>query len=241
MPTHGKATAVAMAGMDISAWLNSIQTTDTTDVAETSGFQQNDKTYIGGMNDATLAFAGRFQGQAATIEALVRANITNRGDIPITVGWGVGYAAGQPVLFGRGPTTSLKITAPISDVVAIASDLQFSGDGIYDGKRVCGSAAFGATANGITFDNADVTPIGNLGACLHLTQNTRNGTAIVALQHSTDGTVWVDLVTFTIVAAGINSAQIIPIPSSINRYIRIVVTTTGSTGTVMPLVSIGRH
>lgn len=79
--------------------------------------------------------------------------------------------------------------------------------------------------NGTTYDSST----GGTGWFVHAHNVSADGTATVKVQHSTNGTVWVDLITFGGALAANTAAQSVDTSTSINRYIRAIVTAIGGT------------
>lgn len=240
MSIHGKATQVLMAGVDISTWLNSISPSGTLEAAETSGFQQESKTYIPGLTDDSVSFGGRFQGSLASVEALVQANILSEASPIVTIGWGMGITKGDPVLFGVGLHTTLGVTSPVGDVIAVTGDVQYDG-GVYDGVHIATSALISTDSETATYDPGTAVAGTKLAVGLHLVENTHDGDATVRVEHSADGSVWADLATFATIATEEVGSELIVLGGAVNRYLRVGVVLVGLTGGVRPLVVIGRQ
>jgi hypothetical protein len=237
---HGKATSILGQGVDFSRLLNSVSYKDTTETAETSGFQQDSKTYIAGRDDATADFGGRFQGNSDSFEAMIRAEILAQAFPIFTVGFGMGLKVGQAVAFGSSLATAIAVTSPVGDVVSISGSVQFS-DGTYDGQRLNTSAQVAVSESLAGIDNGAALASTTYGFALHLVENTSDGATTVRVEHSTDGAVWADLVTFADIAAGTLGAELVKFTGVVNRYVRVGVTYAGTTGAVRPLVSFGTH
>ena len=62
MPTflHGKGSKVLIDEFDLSAYFNSLDVAQTIETAETTGFGATAKSYIPGLQDATLSLSGMF-------------------------------------------------------------------------------------------------------------------------------------------------------------------------------------
>lgn len=236
MAIHGKATSVVIEALDVSNWLNSIDISESLEAVETSGFQQEEKTYIPGIAEATASFGGRFQGQQGTVDAIIKEHIADELEPLATIGWGMGLKQGNPALFGRVTHTTLATSAPISDVVGIDGDLQYNGK-LYDGRYVLGKTVLTATGNGPTLDNV-VTLDGQIGAMLHVLDNDNSGAVTIKIQHSVNGSVWTDLVTFAALSAGEIGAELKTLQGNVNRYLRATATLAGS-GNVLALVALG--
>lgn len=78
--------------------------------------------------------------------------------------------------------------------------------------------------NGSTYDNA----AGSTGYLAQIHNTNADGTATVKVQHSTNGTVWADLIDFGAFAA-LTADQSFDTAASVNRYVRAIVTAIGGT------------
>jgi hypothetical protein len=91
---------------------------------------------------------------------------------------------------------------------------------------------------GTAVDNAASTANGGVGYLQVSDFATFTG-AVIVIQHSTDNSVWADLVTFTNVTSAPN-AQRITVAGTVNRYLRANGDVTGS-GSITPFVGFARN
>lgn len=237
MAIHGKATGVLLGGYDLTPMLNSIATPQSLDTAETTPFGSTAKTYIPGLADATVSMGGMFEGDMEATEELLD-TASDMADA-ILVSYGRALTVGRDCKFGRVIRTAFEVSSPVGDVVSISGAAQADG-GLHTGPVLMALAEVTATpTNSATADNAAATTLGGW-AVLNVTGNTRNGTVAVTVQHSTDGTVWVDKGIFAVVPAATLSSEVIDLQGTINRYLRAVVTLAGSTGSAIVTVALAR-
>ena len=73
--------------------------------------------------------------------------------------------------------------------------------------------------------------------------NTRNGTVTMKIQHSTDNSTFVDLVTFTVVGSTTTTQEriVVAAGTTVNRYLRAQSTVAGTTGSITPIVAFARR
>jgi len=249
MPTfrHGKNTKVFINEFDLSTQLREVNTTAEADTAETSAFGTTDKTYVIGLLGTSLTLSGMFSGAAGEIDALF--NSWNGDDIDKVVSIyteGVGAAGsgtGRAVQQAPGKFTMRTIPSTLTDMVGIQANI--ISDGIARSGRslhdyVTAESSTGNMASGL--DNGVLTSNGGSGH-LNVPINTRNGTSIIKVQHSTDNSAWADLVTFaTVNASTITSERIVVAPlTTVNRYLRGQWTIAGTTGAITFALSFARH
>lgn len=216
---HGKSAAVLFQATDLSAFLNSWDTTLTADTAEVTCFGSGSKAYVAGGKDATISLSGFFDGAASAVDEVLAAAIAGTKVITLAEA-GVG-TIGNRALVGQAIHTSYQVSAPVGDAVTISAEAQVTG-GMSSGVVLADLAARTATGNTSSVDKGASSANG-LMANVHVTAFT--GTDItVKVAHSADNNTWADLITFTqLTAAGAENKTV---TGTVNRYLRI--TTTGT-------------
>ena len=229
MPTfrHGKSTAIMFNTYDMSAYLNETSSSTSVETAETTAFGNSAKTYITGLKDATMSASGMFEGSVDGTDAVFSAVVGSAADNVVTIFPEGISAVGNRSSMAAGKLTSYETTSPVGDVVTVSIEVQANG-GRDSGVMLLGSSV-SATGNGTSVDNAASSLNGGVGH-LHVPLNTRNGTAVIKVQHSTDNSTWVDLITFGTVPASTTDAERVEVTGTVNRYIRANYTINGSTG-----------
>ena len=240
MPTfrHGKRTAVLLNGTDMSPYLNEATQTQEIETAETTTFADDDKTYITGLGDGTISVSGLFDSTAGASDAVLRGTL-GQEDNTFTV-LPEGAVAGRRAVIANGQLTSYEVSSPVGDVVAISAEVQADG-GLFSGLALSGLSTVSASAGQDTgIDNGSATSNGVL-ANLHVTENTRDGNAVFKIQHSADGAIWVDLITFTTVSASSTTGESVTSTGNVNAYLRSTYTLSGSAGSVTYHIAAARR
>ena len=243
MPTfrHGKNTAVFINGYDVSQYLNDITTSRQVTTAETTVYGQTVKTYISALRDGTLTAKGLWEGSTTGVSAIFE-GLTQSSTDPVVTAAVEGATVGTTCHMTASIETQYQIQSPIANVNQLSASFQADG-GLDSGKLLMANSVITAatTTNGTAVDNGAASSNGGF-AHIHATNNTRTGATTVKIQHSTDSSTWVDLATFTNVAIATVSGQRITVASgtTVNRYLRAVVTTTG-TGTITTSVAFARR
>lgn len=238
---HGKATQVAVGGYEITQFLNQANAAASIDTAETSHFGSQAKTYVLGEDDGTFSVKGLYDGALGGIDEisdiLLGYNVAE-AVIPIVIA-DAGFKAGNRAKMGRCKVTAWETDAPVGDVVSISGDFQASG-GIRFGQMLGGNVPISATGvtNGTTVDS-NTSSSGPLRIFAHVL-NGRNGTAQVTVQHSDNGTTWIDFGVLPSVTATTNTGQYLAQAGGTKRYLRIKTTLAGTTGSATVIVSISR-
>jgi len=211
---HGKSASVLFQATDLSAFLNSWDTTLTADTAEVTTFGNGSKAYIAGGKDATVSLSGFFDGATSAVDEVLAAAIG--GTKVLTLAEAGVATIGNRALVGQAINTSYQVSTPVGDAVTISAEAQVTG-GMSSGVVLADLSARTATGNTTSVDNAASSTNG-LMANVHLTAFT--GTNVtVKVQHSADNSTWVDLITFTqLTAAGAENKTV---TGTVNRYLRV--------------------
>lgn len=242
---HGKNTRVLVNASDLSSYFNDVAVNATIEVAETTtyGSAGGSKTYVTGLNDATVSVGGLFDGAAGAVDEVISGILGSSTDVNFTIAQDGGLVVGSRCIIGQAIDTKYDVKAPVAGVVSVSADFQTDG-GSDPGVVLLGLASVSSTSTGTTaVDNTVATTNGGT-ALLHVTANTRNGTITSAkIQHSADNSSWADLVTFsTINATTTTSERIVVAPgTTVNRYLRTIYTVAGSTGAATVTVAFARR
>jgi len=242
MPTfrHGKNTVVAINGFDATTFFNDATSTRMIDTAETTAFGSTAKTYIASLRDGTLSLKGMYDGSTGAVDEVFAGIAGSTTDAVVTVGL-EGSTVGTACHMVGAIETNYEVSAVVSDLVKISAD--FQGDGGLDSGKILqsGTISTATTTLGTAVDNTTSSANGGVGH-VHATANTRSGTTQLKIQHSTDNSTWVDLVTFTGIATTITSGERIVLASgtTVNRYVRSNITTSG-TGSITTSIAFARR
>lgn len=250
MPTfvHGKGTGIFLNQYNLSEYFNSIDTAQSVDVSESTGFGSTAKAYVVGLADGTLSMNGMWAADAGGSDAVLSSILGSSTTPIITVVFGTG-TIGNSAIVAKASETNYSISTPVGDIVSVTADFQASTDattnlkyGIRNGKILTtgNSIAFGSLGNLASVDNSASSANGGAGN-LHVTANSiTGGTTTIKIQHSTDNTTWADLITFTAVAASTATSQQSVVSGTVNRYLRATASTAGSAGAITFNVSFTR-
>lgn len=240
---HGKGTRVLVNTTDLSAFFrdSSLSATVATSETTTYGVTGDAKTYVAGLNDATVALSGLFDGDTGAVDDILTGVLGSSTDVVFTVAQDGGLTVGRRCYLGQAIETKYNITSPVADVVQSTADLQTDG-GSALGVVLAAAASVNATGNQTSVDNGAASSNGGQ-ATLHVTANTRDGNVVVKVQHSADNSSWADLVTFATVGSSTKTSERVALASGItvNRYLRASYTVAGTTGSATLTVAFGRR
>ena len=235
---HGSSTRVYVNGFDLSAFLKSVSGSHEVEAHESTTFGATAKTYMPGLEDATLSAEGLFSGAVGATDAVLFAAL--RGRSPIVWNWlpsgdvdgGFGY--GLLAL-----ETSYEIETPVDDLVSVSAEAQ-SNVGRERVQVLAPLAARTATGNGTSRDNTAATTAGGVGYLQVTTVSGTTPSMTAVIQHSVDAVTWVNLITFTAVTAS-NNAWRSMAPGTVNRQTRVGWTITGTSPSFTFFAAFGRY
>lgn len=234
-PSHGSKAGLLVSGYDLSPFLNTLNDGVTVDTAESTTFGPlgspvTAKSYIPGMEDATLDGSGNFvvdnavgapnKDQIADVlEAAIRAATK-----PICVRFPFGDGFGVNCTGMEADENSYAVDSPINAVVKVTTKLMASGGAeplavLHALAQEAAPGVPGATLDaGATYLPAKWKA---LVAYLHVTNVGGAGPSLTCkVQHSADNATWVDLATFAAVTQKHQAQRIIVASGAINRYLR---------------------
>lgn len=250
MPTfvHGKGTAVYLDKYDLSGFFNSVDTSFSMDVAETTSFGSSAKSYIPGLEDGTLSLSGLYSQDTDGVDDVLSTALATATTPLVTVVFSAG-TIGNKAIVAKAHETSYGISNPVGDVASVSAEFNASTDatanvtyGIRTGVILTdgSSIAYGSLGNLAAVDNGAATSAGAF-ANLHVPANTISGGATtIKIQSSADNLTWADLITFTAVSASTPTSEQKAVTGTVARYLRATASTAGSSGAITFHVSIAR-
>jgi hypothetical protein len=222
--THGKNATVLANGYNLSAYFNSATASGSADTAEVSTFGNNSKAYIPGLKDATFSVEGYYDATAGAVDQTL-AGMLGTETVWVTVM--SADAIGARGYAAKTIATTVEIGAEIGGAVTISAEGQ-STNGSDPIVVLHALGAETASGNGTQVDNGSATTNGAAG---YLQVIAATGTIVAKVQHSSDGTTWADLITFTSTSTA-NTAERITTTGTVNRYLRALWTISGGSPSV---------
>jgi hypothetical protein len=150
-----------------------------------------------------------------------------------------GVTIGKPAFFCVGDPTEWAIDATVTDAVGYTFGAA-ADESVEMGYVIHALAAETVDGNGTAVDRgaSPLTPTTRGAvAAIHVTAYAGLTSAAIKVQHSTDNSVWADLLAFTSVTAIGSERKSVATGTTVNRYLRVVTDVTGS-GSVTFLVAV---
>jgi hypothetical protein len=238
---HGSSTAVLVnekvVSSEISGWTatHNRAMSEVTTVGQTAG--SAGAAFVPGLmsgtlglrgpqnSDPTLGLTAEIQGAIGVDNAFVATCLPD------------GTAIGKPALFIVGDPSEYAVDAAVADAVAMTFTAM-ADESVDMGYVLHALGAETIDGNGTAVDRGTVSTPSTRGltAAIHVTAYTGLTGAAIKIQHSTDNSVWADLVSFTNVTAVTSERVKVANGTTVNRYLRVVTDVTG-TGSVTFLVA----
>jgi len=242
MPTfrHGKNTVLFADEFELSTYLNSVSVANAIETPETTTFGSSDRTYIVGHSDGSISFEGLFDGSTDAVDDILQSALGNTTNTVISTSSDSTSVGGRAILVDSA-STSYEISSPLTDVVAVSGEA-VANNGLDYGVWLGCKSAITALSTGTSVDNSASSTNGGV-AHLHITANTRSTTTVAKVQHSADNSTWADLSTFATIAIGTKTSErkIVASGTTVNRYLRAVVTPASGTGSITFSIAFSRR
>jgi len=222
----------------LAAYLRTVSPSASVEMLDVTTLADTAKAFTPGLEDFTLSIDGLFD--TATSAGSIWANITNAinaGSIVATSVAPTGFAVGNSVWVLPARTINYEVSSAVADVVGFSMSFG-AGSPANVGVSLADLSAVTATANGTTVDNAVATTNGSV-AQIHVTAVSGTSPTMTAIvQHSTNGSTWATLATFTAITG--TTSEVITTTGTVNRYVRAQYTVGGTTPSITCQVSLAR-
>lgn len=232
---HSKASRVFLNATHQSGQITGYSVQGSRAYGECTTLSDEGQKYTPGLKSGSLSVNGNFNADAATLDVLFAAAAGTDNSALWTV-CPDGYTLGKPCFIVNSDPQSHDVSASVADTVTLALE-SMPDDGVDRGVVLHTLEAETSDTNETSVDNGASTANGG-AASLHVTAYSGLTSATVKVQHSTDDSVWVDLITFTSVTATTYEHK--TVTGTVNQYTRALTDVTG-TGSVTYLAAFARR
>lgn len=224
---HGKSGKVmvndASVNGDVREWTASFKR----NLADTTALQDGGVKSIPGLFEGNISLGGYFDSTLLRLYDTLKTTVGVDNDLLVTI-LPEGDTIGLPAIFAATDIEDFEVEAEVDD--AVKMNVEGAADNTVDmgtSHKALGAQAPG-TVNSTSVDNLASSANGG-AAILHVTTVTGGGNCVMKIQHSTDNSVWVDLITFTTATAATYERKEVAAGTTVNRYTRATgVATTGT-------------
>lgn len=227
--------SIFLNGFDLSCYLRTIEESANQDVLDATSFCTTDgaRQFAVGLNERGISAEGFYAYDAVTdafsVDKLLNDSLVAGAERLLTYGLQGVIDVGDPAVMMNLMHSSFNVQETIGEIIMTTFEAKATKDATQNpyarGIWLMSQTVTGAV-NGTTYDDGAGATTGYL-AHVHITN--ADGDADVILQHSTDGSSWVDFEDLTGFFVGIGAAQVSSTVTSLNRYIRAIVTGIGGT------------
>ena len=220
-------------GFDLSCFLRSIEESAAQDVLDSTSFCTTDgaRQYVVGLNERGISAEGFFAYNSVTddfsVDKLYHDSIAAGVERLLTYNTQGQIDVGDPAIMMNLVHSSYNVNETIGDIIMTTFEAKATKDATQNpyarGVWLMSQTVTGAV-DGTTYDGTS----SKSGYFAHVHNTNSDGTATVKVQHSTDGSTWVDLIDFGAVAS-VGAEQARSTVASVNRYRRAIVTAIGGT------------
>ena len=187
---HGKQTKILVDQYDYSSYLNNTDMSWEVDTPETTTFGDSDRTYVAGLRNSTMSFAGFWD---ATIDGYIPDNM-GAATANLVSYAPEGLSTGSVVYSVQSRHTSFSVGSPVDGVATISLDVQGT-DRLSRGIALHNLTAETATTNATAVDNGSSSAAGGVGY-LHVTSNTFATSVDISI-YDASTTTFTSLIDFT--------------------------------------------
>jgi hypothetical protein len=234
--THGTASRVLANEYAVSTTLAGWNVAHQRAMGEVTCLPDGGNRFVPGLMAGTLTLRGPQDSVDQSLHDEITAAV-GVDDALLVTACPYGTAIGMFAMTVVGDISEHAIDANVADAVGFTMTAA-ADSGVDMGFNVHGLTAETADVNGTTVDRgAGIITTNGAVAALHATTYTGLTSVAIKVQHSTDNSVWADLVAFTTITAIGSERKLVAVGTTVNRYVRVVTDVTG-TGSVTFLVAL---
>lgn len=225
MAVHGKEAAQYSEGVDLSTYLKEVGTSGEKDLADSTGLQTDDRTFVKGMGNGSMSLQGMYSAQADVADPLEIADVLSAAltseSATIFTHLPTGDADGSYANCIEGKCSSRPVSSPIGDLVSVNAEI--SSDVGVERCVVLHAKATESSDDNSTGVDETASSTSGASAYLQVFSVGSSGTLTVKVQHSSDDSVYADLLTFTAQTDGENAERLtVASGTTINQYVRVL-------------------
>lgn len=226
---------------NVSKYITRVSPSGAQDCYDSTTLVDDHKNYALGLKSGTMMSEGLHHDTdvTGTLDAIF-ASLPQGG--VIVTGFPNGFTVGKSALLLSANVGSHISDSIVGDLVKTSIELTHRDGALEPGVSLHDLAAEVGTANGTAVDNGVATTNGGI-AHLHVTAIAGAAPSVTfKIQHSTNGSTWADLGSaFTVVTAATTQRLTIAAGTTVNQFLRCVVTFGGTTTSVTFNISFARR
>jgi hypothetical protein len=239
----GYHTRIWFDGLAATGYLENVDADGNVQAIDVTTLMNTAKTFIPGLEDSKIKMKGFYNAETTNDQLTFDYWLDSRKRtiFPITYYPQGGGTLGDPAYILYGLLTSYTIDSVVKDAVSIKNEFM-TNKGLLAAKVLFPLAAESTSNAGSTsLDNAAASTKGGSAVINVQAASGTTPSLTVKLQHSTDNSTWSDVSGGSFGALNTVSAKFIEFTGTVNRYLRIVSTITGTTPSFTYNVAVHRN
>lgn len=234
-PVHGSKSEVFFNGVPVSTYFKSCSYAFNRDKAETSAFTATTKSYVGGLQDATVNLEGFFDGTENAIDQLMSAWVNGGDDVVSYFPYGSAVGIGNFGYSMLSQSSKYEIKTDVGTAAEISVEAtaskDSSGTGIDRGFIAVRNQVVAAAGNSSSYDNTLAT---TAGIALVVHGQTTGSSMTVLIEDSADNVSWAAVAGATVTFTGgtvpdpNEDGKRIVVAGNVRRYTRVAWTGAGT-------------
>ncbi|MGC5330994.1 hypothetical protein [Micromonospora sp. DT62] len=235
MAIHSKQSRVLVNDGHVSGRVTGWGTSQSRSYGSVTSLLDDGERFVPGLLSGSMTVNGTFDADPGTLydKLAAAADIDNGALITVLP---EGFTVGKPALMAAADLSGFEAPASVTETVSL-SVIATADEAVDLGAVLHGLVAETAGGNVASVDGLTSTANGGVGS-LHVTAYSGLTNLSVKVQHSTNNSVWADLLTFDLVTGKTSGRT--AATGTVNRYVRCLWTVTG-TGSATFVVAFARH
>jgi hypothetical protein len=232
---HGRTNKLLVDQFDLTSYFDQCNIKKSVDLSETQTFGDNWKERgVPGLFDGAMSLSGFFDSVANGPDARLKVALGDTDGQIVTRGC-PDFAIGSLVDMLQAAETNYEEPANENEVNRLSAE--FVPDGYIDlGVSLHDLTNVTSTGGFTAVDETAGTTLGGVGH-LHVTSFGGSGSPTISIQHSTSGSTWANLLTFTALTAATAQRSELSATATVKRYLRANIDTAGAPGTGITFVA----
>lgn len=237
--THSKSSRLYFNTHTLSGKIKGFQANYQRKMSEVTALLDGGQKNIPGLMEGGISLSGHFEQDATNLSIFEILNNTRNVDNgALVTALPNGTALGQSAFITQADPSSFEVEAQVDDAVSLKYEAE-SDNGNDWGIVLHTDSAVTATANDTSVDNAAATTGGSVASLHVAAASGTTPSTTIKVQHSTDNSVWVDLITFT--AATTITKEFKTSSGTVNRYVRCSYAISGTTPSFTFILAFARR
>lgn len=220
-------TQIVVNEFDMTSYFTNLASTGGRGMYDSTVFGKTAPTFVPGLRTGTVHADGFFSSDATVGSDVVLQPEIALSTPPLVSAAPIGFTIGNRTLHYQAWAKSYALGIKVNSLIVNSVDWE-PNDGFDSGVSLHALAAETGSTNSTSVDNSGASSNGGV-AFIHATSITSNPSVAVKVQHSTNNSTWVDLVTFTAITAVSSERIVIAAGTTVRQYLRAISTFTGGT------------